>query len=211
MTFGKRQLMVGALVVALGAAVYLNWQFSGTKPGEVAESAQTSSEKQLGQTVYVNTEISEGAKADTSAAVDDANKTKAAEAKKAKETAALNMDTDTNDYFSSERKKRTQSHDEALKSLQDIVQADDSSGTAKQEAVKALEKLTSAIKAESGIEAEVCTKGFRDCIALINNGTCTVIVPSAGLNDATAIAIKDIVNRQSGIGFDKITVTPYNG
>ena len=95
--------------------------------------------------------------------------------------------------------------------MQDIVQADDSSGTAKQEAVKALEKLTSAIKAESGIEAEVCTKGFRDCIALINNGTCTVIVPSAGLNDTTAIAIKDIVNRQSGIGFDKITVTPYNG
>ena len=27
MAFGKRQLVLAALVVALGAAVYLNWQF----------------------------------------------------------------------------------------------------------------------------------------------------------------------------------------
>ena len=29
MGIGKRQLVLAALVVALGAAVYLNWQFSG--------------------------------------------------------------------------------------------------------------------------------------------------------------------------------------
>ncbi|MBQ9460792.1 MAG: SpoIIIAH-like family protein [Clostridia bacterium] len=211
MTFGKRQLLVGALVVALGAAVYLNWQFSGTKPVEVTDTPETSSSKQLGQTVYVNTEVSgeTAAKSQTSdadkKAKDDAN------SKEAIETAALNADTDTNDYFSSERRKRTQAYDEAVRSLQDIAASEDKSSTARQEAVQALEKLSAAIKAESGIEAEVRTKGFKDCIALINNDTCTVIVPSASLNDATAITIKDIVNRQSGIGFDKITVTPYNG
>ena len=134
-----------------------------------------------------------------------------AKSKEAIETAALNADTDTNDYFSSERKKRTLSHDEAIKSLQDIACSDENSSAARKEAAQALEKLSAAIKAESGIEAEVRTKGFKDCIALINNDTCTVIVPSSGLNDATAITIKDIVNRQSGIGFDRITVTPYNG
>ena len=209
MTFGKRQLMVGALVVALGAAVYLNWQFSGTKPEEVTETAQTSSTKQLGQTVYVNTEVSGETRQESSKSDATANKTKKDEASDAKEVAALN--TDTNDYFSSERKKRTQAHEEALKSLQDIVQSGVSSDAAREEAVKALEKLSSAIKSETGIEAEVRTKGFKDCIALINNDSCTVIVPSQGLNDASAITIKDIVNRQSGVAFDKITVTPYTG
>ena len=56
MTFGKRQLLVGALVVALGAAVYLNWQFSGAQP--VAVTEESSQSKELGQTVYVNTEVS---------------------------------------------------------------------------------------------------------------------------------------------------------
>ena len=31
MTFGKRQLVIASLVVALGAAVYLNWQFSDSE------------------------------------------------------------------------------------------------------------------------------------------------------------------------------------
>ena len=31
MKYGKRQLILASLVLALGAAVYLNWQFAGTK------------------------------------------------------------------------------------------------------------------------------------------------------------------------------------
>ena len=57
MTFGKRQLVIAAMVVALGSAVYLNWQFSGTTPVDVT-STDESTTKQLGQTTYVNTEIS---------------------------------------------------------------------------------------------------------------------------------------------------------
>ncbi len=211
MTFGKRQLLVGALVVALGAAVYLNWQFSGVKPTEVTDTPETSASKQLGQTIYVNTEVSGETSGTKDKDADSKKSANDAKSKEAIETAALNADTDTNDYFSSERKKRTLSHDEAIKSLQDIACSDENSSAARKEAAQALEKLSAAIKAESGIEAEVRTKGFKDCIALINNDTCTVIVPSSGLNDATAITIKDIVNRQSGIGFDRITVTPYNG
>ena len=59
MTFGKRQLMIGALVAALGTAVYLNWQFSGVQPVSVSGEGESSSIlKQLGQTTDVNTEVS---------------------------------------------------------------------------------------------------------------------------------------------------------
>ena len=53
MGIGKRQLVLAALVVALGAAVYLNWQFSGDNQLMVADAAALSptgetSEKELG-------------------------------------------------------------------------------------------------------------------------------------------------------------------
>ena len=53
MAFGKRQLVLAALVVALGAAVYLNWQFSDNK--DLVATGTTASNKELGQAQYVNT------------------------------------------------------------------------------------------------------------------------------------------------------------
>ena len=44
MAFGKRQLVLAALVVALGAAVYLNWQFSDNRD-LLATNTVTSSQK----------------------------------------------------------------------------------------------------------------------------------------------------------------------
>ena len=38
MKFGKKQLVLASLVLALGAAVYLNWQFAGTNRLPVGES-----------------------------------------------------------------------------------------------------------------------------------------------------------------------------
>ena len=89
MTFGKRQLMIGALVAALGTAVYLNWQFSGVQPVSVSGADESSSiSKQLGQTTYVNTELS-GEEAYPSDISDDAEQANAEETvSEAAETAA---------------------------------------------------------------------------------------------------------------------------
>lgn len=54
MAFGKRQLVLAALVVALGAAVYLNWQFSDNRD-LLATNTVTSSQKELGEAQYVIT------------------------------------------------------------------------------------------------------------------------------------------------------------
>ena len=43
MAFGKRQLVLAALVVALGAAVYLNWQFSDNRDLLATNSGVSSS------------------------------------------------------------------------------------------------------------------------------------------------------------------------
>lgn len=210
MTFGKRQLLVGALVVALGAAVYLNWQFSAVQPETVTETA-ASDTKELGQTVYVNTELSGQTtqKTDADKKKEDEKQTSGTDKKtEVKEAAAqVSASTEQQDYFALERQHRQTARDDAIAALTEMLEATDSSENARKEATAAVEKLSAVIKAESDMEAEIKTKGFADCLVSVNNDNCTVIVPAEGLNEATAVTIKDIVNRQAGIDFDKITIT----
>ena len=52
MKFGKKQLVLASLVLALGAAVYLNWQFAGTNTLPVGDTSSETS--QLGAAQLVN-------------------------------------------------------------------------------------------------------------------------------------------------------------
>lgn len=218
MTFGKRQLIIGALVAALGAAVYLNWQFSGAQPVAVSENSESSvSAKQLGQTTYVNTEISgvevsdeksvsDKSDSDEHASGNDESKS-TADVKAAASENYSGLTAEQSDFFESERAKRDEIQTKAMSDLTELVKASDGTENAKAEAVKSADSLASIIKMQGDIETEIKTKGFSECIVSINNSACTVIVPKDGLNEATAVTIKDIVNRNSSIDFDKTTIT----
>ena len=52
MKFHKRQLILASLVAALGAAVYINWQFSGNK--NLGATDIIESTRELGEARYVN-------------------------------------------------------------------------------------------------------------------------------------------------------------
>lgn len=57
MAVGKRQLVLATLVVALGAAVYLNWAFSGNGGNAKLPATQavaSGTDRQYGQTLLVN-------------------------------------------------------------------------------------------------------------------------------------------------------------
>ena len=195
MTFGKRQLVIASLVVALGAAVYLNWQFSGTTPVSTTGSEE-STVKQLGQTTYVNTEIS-SVQTDNSSIPASSSKTSGTEKSKLADEGA----------FADDREKRSKSNAEALEALNDIVEAASSSEAAKKEAVAAVERMAKLIKSQTDLEGQIKAKGFKDVMVSVNNGQCAVSVNGRELDEALVIAIRDLVNRQTGIDFDKITVS----
>ena len=205
MTFGKRQLVIASLVVALGAAVYLNWQFSDSENIIAAEN-ESSSAKQLGQTTYVNTELSasEVSKTETSAASE--KQTKETSGQTSQTAKKVNAEVD-NGHFAAERSKREKSNEKSIESLTDVIEAASADESAKKEAVKTAEKLSTYIKAQTDIENEIKTRGFEDVLVIINNENCIVSVYGGKLDEASAISIKDIVNRQTGINFDKITVS----
>ena len=54
MKYGKRQLILASLVLALGAAVYLNWQFAGTKVQSAGDVSEESASSALGAAQLVN-------------------------------------------------------------------------------------------------------------------------------------------------------------
>ena len=201
MTFGKRQLVIAALVVALGAAVYLNWQFSGNDPVTVA-GTEESSTKQLGQTTYVNTEVTSSETSESESKGEESSKKTTDKTKP-----VVADDSESSGHFADERTKRSQSDAKAVETLSDIIEAASSSENAKNEAVAAAEELAKNIKAQSDIESEIKSKGFEDVFVSINNDSCNVLVYGGKLDDTSAIAIKDIVNRQAGTSFNKITVS----
>ena len=57
----KRAIVLTGLVLALSAAVYLNWQYSG---GKDSLSTASRDETKIGQSIYVNNTVSNTAEED---------------------------------------------------------------------------------------------------------------------------------------------------
>lgn len=185
MKFHKRQIILASLVVALGAAVYLNWQFSDTHEFDAPDAIETAHE--LGEARYVNTsKISESPDNITGP---DASSSQ------------------TKRFFAEASSSRQKAHDQATEKLKSLIDSQNTDDEIKREILNQSEELTKNLEQESNIENLIKAKGFGDCIAFIQNGECSVIVSPGNLKENTAIVIKDIVTGQSGIKSDKIKIT----
>lgn len=188
MTMGKRQLVLAALVVALGAAVYLNWMLSGNNQLSAADAVVSG--RELGQTLLVNGSGPETSSGSSSVKSSSNAVTAAAE-----------------DYFNSVRLDRQKARDGAVDLLTQVLKDAKESDAAKKEAVAQAATIAQNTLKENGIESLVKAKGFSDCLAFIQNGECSVVVRTKeSSSQEDAIMIKDIVTGQTGLPFDKIKI-----
>lgn len=176
MKIKKQHILVSALVLALGAAVYLNWQFSGTPL--VAQSS-----KELGAATYVSNEAH---------ATADEVRTTSNDTPEAKIAAA--------------RTERSQAQDKALEEAEHILELADSSEEAKEEAVEAANTIEQRILAQSNIENILSAKGFSDVLCYLSDSGCTVTVLSSQLSDDSPIIIKDTIMSQTDVEFNNIVI-----
>ena len=195
MTFGKRQLVIAALVASLGAAVYLNWQFTGVSSA-VETGSEESSDSALGKTTYVNTEP------ESVSVVQESGSDK-----KAGEKTGTDKEKKDDGVFSEERAKRLQSNAEAIEAINEAAESVSSSEEAKKQAEADAAQLARIIKIQGDLESLIRLRGFDDVFVSINSGSCTVNVSGGEASEENLLIIRDLVNRHSGIGFDKITVT----
>ncbi|MCR4925704.1 MAG: SpoIIIAH-like family protein [Clostridiales bacterium] len=184
MVLKKKNVIIAGLVVALGAAVFVNWYY--TKPNVTATSAiGESSDKQtinnLGDAQYVSSTIT-GDSVQTQAAAE-------------------------NEFFAKTRLARQTSHDEACEKLNDVVNSADADEKSKNEAINALAQLAKTIKLEGDTENLITAKISSDNIVIINDSKATVVVNQGVLNDTVALQIKDIVIKQTGFTSDNISIS----
>lgn len=164
---GKRQLILAGLVVVLGVAVYLNWEFSqndinlGNLDGKV-----------YGETQETGVQISETGE----------------------------------EYFSQARLNRKKTRDEAIESVKTMLTDKSLTDAQKAQINQKAVELAQISQCEATIEELVKAKGFRECVAFINDETASVVVSSSGLTDEQAAQIFDIVLSKSKISSENINI-----
>jgi len=107
--------------------------------------------------------------------------------------------TDISSYFQSMNLNRQQARDEAMEVLMAVAESKTALEDARQAALVDMSKLATDIEKESNIETMILSKGFSQCIAVISDGKCNVIVESEGLAPGEIAQITEIVYEQAGI------------
>lgn len=197
MKIGKKQLILTGLVLTLGAAVYLNWQFSGNTD-LLSGTDAVSVSKELGEAEFVNT--SSDKKAGESTAQ------KSTELSSSKESTA-SASKSSDEYFSQAKVNRQQTQDDIAEMTKKILESSEESDTAKAEAVAKAAELATVMEQQTNVESLIKAKGFEECMVFIQNGECSIVVRDSDLTADDALIIKDIATGQTGITVDKIKVT----
>ena len=102
-------------------------------------------------------------------------------------------------YFSATQISRQRARDEALEVLQAVVDNVDASETAKAEALASISAIADEIQKEANIESLITSKGFSQCVAVLNGDTATIVVSADSLQPADLAQINVIVYEQTGI------------
>lgn len=184
MFVGKKYLILAALVLALGAAVYLNWQFA---PAEDYISASADNE----ESQYV-VDLMGSSASDASAESDDE---------------AVTADKKPSEFDKS-KGERDQTRTEALNTLKSIIDDASVDNSQKKDAVDAYSEICERMEKEAAIELLIKAKGFDNCVVVISEKQINVVVPSSasGLSAAEVAMIMDIVMGQVDIPASNIKI-----
>ncbi|MBE6767135.1 MAG: SpoIIIAH-like family protein [Clostridia bacterium] len=176
--FGKKQLTLAVMAVALCGAVWLNMEYSASGGGFSEETEPTAS--YLGQAQFVNGQVSDELK-ETSGNVQG-------------------------DYFETTRRERNEAREAAIDELEDTVSDAKISDEVKKAAVEKLTALTTRMDTEASIEALLKAKGFKDVLAVIGDNDINITVKVEKLLENEIIQIQDIATSQSGMPLEKVKI-----
>ncbi|MDR2687194.1 MAG: SpoIIIAH-like family protein [Oscillospiraceae bacterium] len=180
----KRQLILVTLVLALGAAVFVNWYYS--KPG-LAVDAQTmppvqgtisqGEEEHLGDSLYVHNPYNSSA----------------------------------GEYFAGAKLRRGAAHDEAKDVLNAVITDSKASAKAVADASKALQALASAIKLEADCESLINAKTGSECLVTIGERSVEAVLGGPPIDSAMALQIKEILLQKTGFAPGQVSIVELKG
>ncbi|MDO5602751.1 MAG: SpoIIIAH-like family protein [Oscillospiraceae bacterium] len=192
----RRQLTMVTLVVALGVAVYLNWEYAKNDPNLIAEAGTPVAASQSGELVssQPGTATEPGVLASAADAGEDAQETSGnknyGDAQLVSAGAEGSMQ-----YFEKAELSRQKNRDEALDRLQKALKNAKLSEEEKQKITDELSAVLGGITLEGDIENMVKAKGFANCLASIDAEKVNLAVATGGdaLTAAQVSQLRDIV------------------
>ncbi len=177
MIIRKRQLLLSALVLALGAAVFVNWYYTkpdkvstGTGSPEIAEQGAN-----LGDARYVlSSEVTANS---------------------------------AEEFFAGAKSKRTAAHDEAADALNNIIKDKNSPQSSAEQANEKLAELADNLADEADMENLISAKLGCKCLVIMNGGKAEIIVENGALDSISAVQIKEIAVRLAECEPDDVNIT----
>ncbi len=174
----KKNLIAGAVLVAVCGGIYLNWVYTG---GE--------NTKNLEDTIHTDKVMSDELLdlGDSNVPVGGGSNT-------------------VTDYFAAVRLSRQEARDSAVSLLQEAMAYGDKEQIDKSNAQ--LEAIIQTALCEAQIESLVIAKGYADCVAYMSDDGISVAVaaPEKGMQQADIAVITDIILSQSELTMSQIRV-----
>ena len=183
---GKKQIILSALTLVLGAAVYLNYVLADGSGLVPAETALTRAEPS------------------SPAATDDLAGYGTAEMVSAGVPAQA-------DYFAQARLDKQASRDQAVQTLQSIIGGGDLSNDEMVTNAIGAVNFSKQVESESVIENLILSQGFRDCVVYLDGTSAKVVVETDGLTPQQAAAIKEIILTEADIPAEGIRIFEVAG
>ena len=185
MIMKKKQLLMATLVIALGAAVAVNWYYtenpintteptdyseiSGNLGDSISVDAQTENEDENVQSVMAN-----------------------------------------GSFFANERLKRDEVYDGIIDDVEEIAAAENLNDEQSNKITQLLDKYIRNMKVQSDTESLITAKTGSDCIVVINEEVCQVILEKNTLNDKVILQITEIIEKNTNISAKKMTIIEAN-
>lgn len=180
---GKKQIILSALIVILGGAIYVNYLYAN-KDGDIPIT-QT-----LNQESGVETSKEDG------------------ESKKNYGDAQLvNGSVDGDSYFEEAQLKKTKSRDEAVETVKSVLENVDATEEDVSVATEKITEISKQINAENKIESLIKAKGFKNCVVYLDGDSANVVVKTDGLTPEQAAQIKNIVLSEQSVAQENISIT----
>ena len=194
----NQKMTLLTLVVALGVAVYLNWEYA--KSTDLALDAAAANAQVAASTDAEPGVITDALAVDGEVVTGDKNYG---------EAQLVSVGEATGDeFFEQARLTRTKARDEALDTLQKSLKSAKLTDEEKESLTAQLTAAIDNIATESDIENLVKAKGFVDCVAFIDGDQVdvTVMTTSDGLTKEEVAQIRDVVLSKCQVTAQDITI-----
>jgi stage III sporulation protein AH len=216
--FKKNQVVITALVVMIAAAGYLNYidsvpsdtsqvmlvdgdSVDGVIPEDTAEVISPDENIDIAQVADENIDTAEA----------DVQEEAEASAEDDAGTAVFVSTGSESSYFVQAKLEREQARAKEKDLLNEMLNNDKMDSQKKSDAADQMLEIQKRIEKETAAESMIEAKGFKEAYVRIDDDTVDVVVDRQQLTDSEIAQIEDIVKRKTGVGADKIRISPLRG